>query len=166
MMKKQNQLYTNSSASNIDETQLLTKITKMLNDSVPKSLLGMLATAKKMEDGSIEFYNRYRLHVICKNNFKVVDNLTNDVAYDNIALFSNAVHIIYSMSRNVTFKSAPKEKVIFGLDQEYGRCLSNAQLFSYKVKNSMKEQQMIYADKLSDSICRLQEIKNKLFKVI
>lgn len=166
MMKKPNQLSISSLVNNADEERLLGKFGQLLDNAVPKNILGMLATAKILNNGSIVFFDRFHLNIVDKNNYNIYDTKIDDTKYTNISLFLSAVNMIYAMHKNIFFMSAPKESVIYNLDQEYGRCLWNTKFFKYKLGKATNEKMPIYADKLTDSRLRLRELKTKIFKVI
>ena len=162
-MKKQKQSVTNSLVSKQDENKLLTKVTKLLEDSIPKNILGMMATAKEQEK-SMLFYDRYSLVPHSKNNYEIRDTYTKEAVYSNIALFKSAINMIYCL-KNGTVKSGPKDKIIYELDQEYFRCMENIKFYKQKISSVDNEILPLFLARLTDSRVRLQEIKTRLSKV-
>ena len=161
-MKKNKQLSTNYSVDKKGADRLSSKVAAMLDDAIPSNILGMLVTMKEQER-SLVFYDRYSLTVHKKNDYSVIDLYTKDVVFDNIALFVSALHIIFCLNKGV-HKSAPKEDMIYELDQEYFRCLENIKFYRQKMNSVNPELIPLFADRLSDAKARLEETKNKLSK--
>ena len=161
-MKKTKQLSTNYSVDKKGATKLSSKVAAMLDDAIPTNILGMLVTMKEQER-SLIFYDRYSLNVRNKNDYTIIDLYSKNVVFENIALFSSALHIIFSLNKGV-YKSAPKENIIFELDQEYFRCLENIKFYRQKMNSVSPELIPLFADRLSDAKVRLEETKTKLSK--
>lgn len=161
-MKKQKQLLTNYSTSNNDSSFLLKKVNNLLGDSVPKTILGMIALCKYSDYG-ILFYERWLLIPHAKHNYDIFDGYTQQTIYSNISLFSSALHIIYYLNKKVSH-SCPKDKVIYALDQEYYRCLDEIRFYQNKVTGAVNQNTEMFAIKLVDKQHRLHEIKTRLSK--
>lgn len=161
-MKKTKQLSTNYSVDKKGATKLSSRVAALLDQAIPTTILGMLVTMKEQEK-SLIFYDRYSLNVRSKNDYSVVDLYTKDAVFENIALFSSALHIIFALNKSV-HKSAPKENMIYELDQEYFRCLENIKFYRQKMNSVNQELVPLFADRLSDAKVRLEETKTKLSK--
>lgn len=161
-MKKTKQLSTNYSVDKKGATKLSLKVAAMLDDAIPTNILGMLVTMKEQEH-SLIFYDRYSLNVRNKNDYSIIDLYTKEAVFENIALFSSAVHIIFALNKGV-YTSAPKEELIYELDQEYFRCLENIKFYRQKMNSVNSELIALFADRLTDAKARLVETKTKLSK--
>lgn len=161
-MKKTKQLSTNYSVDKKGATKLSSRVAAMLDDAIPTNILGMLVTMKEQEQ-CLVFYDRYKLTVRNKNDYSILDLRSNDIVFDNIALFSSALHIIFALNKGV-HKSAPKEDMIYELDQEYFRCLENIKFYRQKMNSVNSELVALFADRLTDAKARLEETKTKLSK--
>ena len=161
-MKKTKQLSTNYSVDKKGATKLSSKVAAMLDDAIPTNILGMLVTMKEQER-CLLFYDRYSLNVRSKNDYSILDLYTNDVVFEKIALFSSALHIIFSLQKGV-HTASPKEDIIYELDQEYFRCLENIKFYRQKMNSANSELIPLFADRLTDAKARLEETKTKLSK--
>lgn len=161
-MKKNKQLSTNYSVDKKGATKLSSKVAAMLDDAIPTNILGMLVTMKEQER-CLVFYDRYSLNVRNKNDYSIIDLYTKDIVFENIALFSSALHIIFSLNKGA-HHSAPKEDIIYELDQEYFRCLENIKFYRQKINSVNTELVPLFADRLTDAKARLEETKTKLSK--
>jgi len=161
-MKKNKQLSTNYSVDKKGADRLSSKVAAMLDDAIPTNILGMMVTMKEHER-SLVFYDRYSLTVHHKNDYSIIDLYTKDIVFDNIALFSSGLHIIFCLNKGV-HESAPKEEIIYELDQEYFRCLENIKFYKQKMNSANSELIPLFADRLTDARARLEETKTKLSK--
>ena len=161
-MKKTKQLSTNYSIDKKGADRLSSKVSAMLDDAIPTNILGMMVTMQEHER-SLVFYDRYSLTVYKKNDYSVIDLYTKEAVYENVALFSSALHIIFCLNKGV-HKSAPQEDMIYELDQEYFRCLENIKFYRQKMNSVNPELIPLFADRLTDAKARLEETKNKLSK--
>ena len=161
-MKKTKQLSTNYSVDKKGADKLSSKVAAMLDDAIPTNILGMLVTMKEQER-SLMFYDRYILNVRKKNDYTIVDLYTKEAVYDNIALFSSALHIIFCLNKG-QHRAAPQEDMIYELDQEYFRCLENIKFYRQKMNSVNSELIPLFADRLTDAKARLEETKTKLSK--
>lgn len=143
--------------------KLSDKIAKLLEDSVPKNILGMLATAKETEN-SLIFYDRWQLIIHGKNDYAIYDNKFGEIIYDHIALFSNLVNIIFHLNNKITGPS-PLDKTFYELDQEYYRCLEDIKFYRAKKKTKDNELLTLFSIRLIDSHQRLEDVKMKLSKL-
>ena len=162
-MKKQKQLFINYIPDEQDTLKLSKKFTELLEEVIPNNIIGMLATAKEKSD-SLVFYNRFKLHAYERNNYEIVDMVAKRVVYSKIALFISALYIIYYLNKPL-FHSAPKDQLIYDLDQEYYRCMENIKFYMKKSKANNKETVELYSIKLSQNKQRLDEIKTLLSKI-
>ena len=162
-MKKQKQLVTNYSTSNVNISRLQNKVSDMLDNSIPKNILGMLAT---LEDGgeSLLFYKRWKLVPHEKNNYEIIDLNGNDSIYSGISLFTSAIYMIYHMHKNTPYPG-PKEQIIYNLDQEYYRCTENIRFYAKKSKTKDVDKLDLFSIRIRDSYYRLDEIKSQLSKI-
>lgn len=160
-MKKQKLLLTDYSVSNNNSDYLLKKVNNLLGDSVPRTILGMVALCRYSDLG-ILFYNRWLLILHEKHNYEIFDGYTQQIIYKNISLFSSALHIIYHLNKKITY-SSPKDQIIYALDQEYYRCLDEIKFYQKKVSDNNYNKEM-FAIKLLDKQHRLVEIKTRLSK--
>ena len=161
-MKKQKQLFINYTPDERDAIRLSKKFTELLEDAIPDNIIGMIATAREKSD-SLIFYNRFKLQAIERNNYEIVDMVSHRLVYSKIALFLSALYIIYHLNTPV-FHSAPKDKLIYDLDQEYYRCMENIKFYLLKTKNKNNLWEL-YDIKLSQNRQRLGEIKTLLSKI-
>jgi hypothetical protein len=162
-MKKNNKQHTNYSRDKkIDPKLLSQQVSKLLEDSVPKNILGMLATATELEDG-ILIDNRWKLSAVDRNDYYILDTRTGDKVYKNIALFANAVQIIWYLTKPIR-TSAPMDKVLFELDQEYYRCLEDIKHYMGRT-TANKELGELFSIRLEQSKYRLQDIKTEISKI-
>lgn len=161
-MKKHKKQNTALGKEKIDTKSLSRQVSKLIDDAIPKDMHGMLALAVEAEDGLI-LNKRWKLSAVNKNDYFVVDLLTNEKVYENIALFSNAIQIIWHLSKPIT-RSFMMDKVIYELDQEYYRCLEDIKYYNSKVtKNS--ELRELFAIRLGQSKYRLLDIKKEISKI-
>jgi hypothetical protein len=161
-MKKHKPLSINYSIDKKNADRLSSKVAAMLDDAIPNNILGMMVTMKEQER-CLVFYNRYSLNVHKKNDYSIIDLYTKEPIYNNIALFSSALHIIFFLHKGI-HKSAPQEDIIYELDQEYFRCLENIKFYRQKMNSVNSELIPLFADRLTDAKVRLEETKTKLSK--
>lgn len=161
MMKAKTPLSTNY-LKNINESdRLLRKFDEILSDALPNDILGMLVTATADDQGVI-FYNRWQLQLHKKHDYEIVDLYTQNSLYQHITLLASAMYMIYHLNKRIT-KPCPVDKIIYGLDQEYYRCLEQIKFYQKKLKGNGDRE--LFAIKLSDKHYRLGEIKNRLSKI-
>jgi len=162
-MKKQKRSATNYSTSNIDITRLQKKVGSMLDSSIPKNILGMLATVEDMGD-SLIFYKRWKLVPVEKHNYEIIDLRTNETVYSMISLFTSAMYMIYHMHKQTAYP-CPKEQLIYGVDQEYYRCMENIRFYAKKSSTKDMDKLELYSARIQDSYYKLDEIKTRLSKI-
>jgi hypothetical protein len=162
-MKKQKRLVTNYSTSKVDVNRLRQKVGGMLESSVPKNILGMLATLEDAGD-SLIFYKRWKLVPVEKNNYEIIDLWINETVYSKIALFTSAMYMIYHMNKQVAHP-CPKEQLIYGVDQEYYRCMENIRFYAKKSSTKDMDKLELYSARIQDSYYKLDEIKTRLSKI-
>ena len=116
-----------NAAKKVEAAKISHKIGSLLNDAVPKTILGMLSTAEELEDGLV-FFKRWKLQLVDKNDYSVVDLYTNNTVYEHVSLLISALHIIFYVNKAPNYATA-RDKLIYSLDQEYFRCLENIKQF-------------------------------------
>ena len=162
-MKKQKQSVTNYSTNKVDVPRLRQKVSGMLESSIPKNILGMLATLEDAND-SLIFYKRWKLVPVEKNNYEIIDMWRNETVYSTISLFASAVYMIYYMNKQVAYP-CPKEKLIYGVDQEYYRCMENIRFYAKRSSTKDMDKLELYSARIQDSYYKLDEIKTRLSKI-
>jgi hypothetical protein len=162
-MKKQKRSVTNYSTSKVDVNRLRQKVGGMLEDSVPKNILGMLATLEDAGD-SLIFYKRWKLVPVEKNNYEIIDLRSNETVYSTISLFISAMYMIYHMNKTVAYP-CPKEQLIYGVDQEYYRCMENIRFYAKRSNTKDIDKLELYSARIQDSYYKLDEIKTRLSKI-
>ena len=161
-MKKQTQSPISYSVNNT--VKIAKKFSNLLEDAIPKNVLGMLITCKSLEkNNSVLFYDRWELIPIDKYNYDIRDFASGYTVYSGVALFSSALNIIFHLNRKIT-TSCPKDKIIYNLDKEYFRCLEQIKFYKQKI-NSDTDNYELFAIKLSDKHHRLADIKTQLSKI-
>lgn len=161
MMSKKSLLSTKSSPKT--ESYLLSKMSSLLEQSIPNDISGMLALAKYTEN-AIVFYDRYHLKTVEPSDYLIYDSVLGYNIYENIALFASAVHIIYNVKKNKV-NSSHVDKQIYTQDQKYFRCIQNIKFYKHALKTAKDEREAILANRLENDLVRLHEIKNELFKI-
>jgi hypothetical protein len=161
-MKKTKKLDTVSSRDKIDTKLLSKQVSKLIEESAPKNILGLLALGVNDETGVI-LGNRWRLSAVDKNDYFIIDLKSGDVVYEHIALLANALNIIWWLSKPIT-SPKQKDRIIYELDQEYYRCLEDVKYYRAK-KAKDPELQELFAIRLGQSKFRLQDIKNEISKI-
>lgn len=146
----------------LDPQMLSQQVAKLLEDSVPKNILGMLATARELSD-CIVITDRWKLGVVDKNDYFIQDLRSGDKVYENIALFSNAVNMIWYLTRPIR-TARPMDQVIFALDQEYYRCLEDVKHYMTR-RTDNRELSELFSIRLEQSRYRLQDIKTEISKI-
>jgi len=162
-MKKQKRSVTNYSTNKADITRLRQKVGGMLEASVPKNILGMLATLEDAGD-SLIFYKRWKLVPVEKNNYEIIDLRSNETVYSTISLFTSAMYMIYHMNKTVAYP-CPKEQLIYGVDQEYYRCMENIRFYAKRSNTKDIDKLELYSARIQDSYYKLDEIKTRLSKI-
>lgn len=162
-MKKQKRLVTSYSTNKADITRLRQKVGGMLEASVPKNILGMLATLEDAGD-SLIFYKRWKLVPVEKNNYEIIDLRSNETVYSTISLFTSAMYMIYHMNKTVAYP-CPKEQLIYGVDQEYYRCMENIRFYAKRSNTKDIDKLELYSARIQDSYYKLDEIKTRLSKI-
>ena len=162
-MKKQKQLVTSYSTSNVDITRLRQKVGDMLESSIPKNILGMLATLEDAGE-SLILYKRWKLVPVEKNNYQIIDLRSNETVYSTISLFTSAMYMIYHMNKTVAYP-CPKEQLIYGVDQEYYRCMENIRFYAKRSSTKDMDKLELYSARIQENYCRLEEIKTRLSKI-
>lgn len=162
-MKNQKRSVTNYSTGKVDVNRLQQKVGNMLESSIPKNILGMLATLEDAGD-SLIFYKRWKLVPHEKNNYEIIDIIRNESVYSNIALFISALYMIFHMNKQTPYP-CPKEQLIYGVDQEYYRCMENIRFYAKKSNTKNAENLELFSVKIQDSYYKLDEIKIRLSKI-
>lgn len=162
-MKKIKQLPTNYSLGNVDTVKLSRKVGSLLENAIPKTVLGMLSLAEDKENGLL-FYKRWMLLPKEKHNYSVYDTWAKEEVYQNISLLISALHIIYHLNKPVLTSNFTDQQ-IYNVDQEYFRCLENIKFFKAKIASKDAERSLLFASRLQNSYYRLDEIKTRLSKI-
>ena len=100
-MKNRKQSSTVYPKDKVSVASLSSRMSNLIEGAIPDNLMGMLVTAKELEK-SVLFYDRWQLIVREKYNYDIFDNRAGEIIYDEIALFSNAVKIIYHLNKKIT----------------------------------------------------------------
>jgi len=158
-MNKRKQLPTNYSIGNVNPDKLTKKVSALLDNAIPKTILGMLSLAEDREN-CLVFYKRWALVINNKNDYSVVDLISNEPVYTKIALLISALHIVFQLNKQTTCKDLQ----IYRADQEYYRCLENIKFYKAKLNTADLDKKILLAARLQDSIFRLEEIKTRLSK--
>ncbi len=161
-MKIQKKFVTSYTTNNLDAAKISHKIGSLLDNAVPKTILGMVSTAEERDNGLV-FYKRWKLQLVEKHNYSVIDLYSNTEKYQHISLLISALHIIFYLNRS--HNAGAKDKVIYLLDQEYFRCLENIRQFKHKKITKDLDRYLMFASRLEDSYYRLEEIKTQLSKI-
>jgi hypothetical protein len=162
-MKKQKRSVTSYSTNKVDVNRLQQKVGSMLDSSIPKNILGMLATVEDTGE-SLVFYKRWKLVPVEKNNYEIIDVWRNETVYSTISLFTSAMYMIYHMNKKVAYP-CPKEQLIYGVDQEYYRCMENIRFYAKRSSTKDMEKLELYSARIQDSYYKLDEIKTRLSKI-
>lgn len=161
-MKKTKKSDTVSFRDKIDTKALSKQVSELIDESVPKNILGLLALGVNDDTGVI-LAKRYRLSAVDKNDYFIVDLNSGDVVYEHIALLSSALNIIWWLSNPIT-SPRQKDKMIYELDQEYYRCLEDIRY--YRAKSAKPtELQELFSIRLGQAKFRLQDIKTEISKI-
>ena len=161
-MKKKKKSDTVSFRDKIDTKALSKQVSELIDDAVPKNILGLLALGVNDDTGVI-LAKRYRLSAVDKNDYFIVDLNSGDIVYEHIALLSSALNIIWWLSNPIT-SPRQKDKMIYELDQEYYRCLEDIRY--YRAKSAKPtELQELFSIRLGQAKFRLQDIKTEISKI-
>ena len=163
MMIKVNQSFTDYSVDKKEATRLSSKVSLLLDDAMPRNIMGMLATAQETKN-SIIFYNRWELEPVDKNDYRIFDRFLKEYKFEHISLFLSALHIIWHLYK-ASKQQASNESLIYQTDQEYFRCVENIKFHKKKAQTVSSEDLPILLSKLDDSRLRLKEIKTILSKL-
>ena len=161
-MKKTKKLDTASLTDKIDTQTLSKQVSKLIDDAVPKNILGLLALGVDDDTGVI-LAKRYKLSAVDKNDYFIVDLKSGDVIYEHIALLSSALNIIWWLTKPIT-SPKQKDKMIYELDQEYYRCLEDIRYYKAKTAKDT-ELKELFNIRLGQAKFRLQDIKTEISKI-
>lgn len=162
-MKIPKQWSTNYIPNNVDTARISHKIGSLLDDAVPKTILGMLSTAEEHEEGLV-FYKRWKLQPIDKHDYSIIDLYSKNTVYEHVSLLISALHIIFYLNKSPNYATA-KDKLIYMLDQEYYRCLENIKQFKHKARDKDLNRKLMFSSRLQHSYYKLEEIKTQLSKI-
>lgn len=162
-MKIRKQSHINYTRDNLDASKISHKISLLIDDAVPKSILGMVSTVEELEHGLL-FYKRWELQPINKHDYAIFDRFSKNTIYEHISLFRSALHIIYNLNK-ASKMSRSNDKLIYALDQQYFRCLENIKLYKKKIPTADLERSLMFTSRLQDSYYKLEEIKTQLSKI-
>lgn len=161
-MKKKKQYRTNYFLDKHNVVDINKKINSLLVEHIPDSVMVMLGQGVETSIG-IKFYNRYTLIPKERNNYTIYDENVKTAIYDHVALFESAIRIIYHLNRTIS-TPCPTYEIIYGLDQEYYRCLADIKFYKDKI-NKQTDNYELYSTKLLDKYKKLSYIKQRLSKV-
>lgn len=161
-MKKQKKQNTALNKEKIDTKLLSKQVSRLIDDAVPKDMHGMLALAVESDDGLV-LNKRWKLSAVDKNDYFIIDLYSGEKVYQNIALFSNAIQIIWHLGKPIR-KSFLMDKLIYELDQEYYRCLEDIRYYNSKVTKN-PELRDLFDIRLGQSRYRLLDIKKEISKI-
>jgi hypothetical protein len=68
------------------------------------------------------------------------------------------------MNKQVAYP-CPKEKLIYGVDQEYYRCMENIRFYAKRSSTKDMDKLELYSARIQESYYRLDEIKTRLSKI-
>lgn len=162
-MRIRKQSHTNYTPDKLDASKISHKIGSLIDDAVPKTILGMISTVEELEHGLL-FYKRWELQPINKHDYAIFDRVSKSIIYEHISLFRSALHIIYHLNKSSRV-TASNEKLIYALDQQYFRCLENIKLYKKKVVTADLDRSLMFSSRLQDSYYKLEEIKTQLSKI-
>jgi hypothetical protein len=137
-------------------------VSKLIEEAVPKNIIGLLALAVDDDTGVI-LAKRYKLSAVDKNDYFIIDIQSGDVIYEHIALLSSALNIVWWLTKPIT-SPKQKDKIIYELDQEYYRCLEDIRYYREKTAKDT-ELQDLFNIRLSQAKFRLQDIKTEISKI-
>lgn len=161
-MKTHKKYPTSFSKDKQDSKAYSNKIKDLIQDTLPKTIHGMLAAATETNE-NIVFYNRWYLGAHGKNNYYVYDSYSKEYSYQNIALFSTAVRLLWCLAKPYG-RHIITDKVIYALDQEYFRCLEDIKFFKSKIASKTSNPEL-YINRLSQAKFRLDDIKTEISKI-
>jgi hypothetical protein len=162
-MKIRKQSHTNYTHGKLDASRFSHKIGSLLDDAIPKTILGMLSTVEEQEHGLL-FYKRWELVAIDKHDYAIFDRLTKSTVYEHISLLKSALHMIYHLDKASRFTRS-NDRLIYALDQQYFRCLENIKLYKKKLTTVDLDRSLMFSSRLQDSYYKLEEIKTQLSKI-
>ncbi len=162
-MKIRKQSHTNYTHGNLDASRISHKIGSLLDDAIPKTILGMLSTVEELDHGLV-FYKRWELVAVNKHDYAIVDRLTKSVVYEHISLLKSALHMIYHLDKSSKIIKS-NDRLIYALDQQYFRCLENIKLYRKKLTTADLDRSLMFSSRLQDSYYKLEEIKTQLSKI-
>lgn len=162
-MRIRKQSHTNYTQGNLDASKMSHKIGSLLDDAIPKTILGMLSTVEELEHGLL-FYKRWELVAVDKHDYAIVDRLTKSTVYEHISLLKSALHMIYHLDKAAKVLKS-NDRLIYALDQQYFRCLENIKLYRKKLTTADLDRSLMFSSRLQDSYYKLDEIKTQLSKI-
>lgn len=150
---------------NVDKVpKLLNSLTSILQESLPKSLYGLLSTAVETDQG-ILVADRWLLKPIAKAHYNIIDTHTGNEHYSEIARLQTAISMINLLSKNPYFH-IERLQTLKLVDQAYYRCLVDVAFYKNKVKSTKDyDKAMTMQFRLADKLYKLAEIKQQLFKL-
>lgn len=145
-----------------DSKKYSNKIKDLIQDTLPKNIHGMLASAVETNENII-FYNRWYLGATSKNNYYIYDSYLKEYIYQHIALFSTAVRLLWCLAKPYG-RHVTNSKIIYMLDQEYFRCLEDIKFFKTKIGSKTSNPEL-FVNRLSQAKFRLDDIKTEISKI-
>lgn len=150
---------------NVDKLpKLVGSLTDILQDSLPKSIYGLLSTAEE-KGNSILLGGRWLITPVAKANYDVIDNYTGITAYAGLARLQTAISIINLLNKN-PITNITKIKVLQSVDQGYLRCLTDIHTYKLIIKQTQDlDKKSMIQYRLDDKLYKLSEIKQQLIKL-
>ncbi len=150
---------------NVDKLpKLVDGLTGILQDSLPKSIYGLLSTAEE-KGNSILLGKRWLITPVEKANYNIEDYYTGFVVYQGLARLQTAISIINLLNKN-PISNITKINVLQNVDQGYLRCLTDIHLYKVKIKQTQDlDKKLVIQSRLDDKLYKLSEIKQQLFKL-
>lgn len=150
---------------NVDKVpKLVNSLTSILQDSLPKSIYGILSTAEEVEQGLL-IHGRWILCPVAKAHYNIIDAITGEEIYTEIARMQTAISIIRFLIKGPNTHIA-KINVLRLVDQTYYRYISDIAFYKNKITvTADAEKRTTIQFKLEDKLYKLAEIKQQLFKL-
>ena len=150
---------------NVDKVpKLIRNLSDILQDSLPKSIYGLLSTAEEVEHGLL-IGKKWILNPVAKSSYNIVNAQTGEQVYTGIARMQTAISIINLLLKNQN-SYITKVKILQAVDQTYYRCLVDVAFYKQKIVTTAdNEKRTTIQFRLEDKLYKLAEIKQQLFKL-
>lgn len=144
--------------------KLIRNLSDMLQDSLPKSIYGILSTAEEIDDGLL-VAKRWLLKPVAKAHYNIVDTRSGYEIYTEIARLQTAISIINLLAKG-EYLYIPRLKCLQMADQTYYRCLTDVAFYKHKIEITQDyDKRTTMQFRLEDKLYKLAEIKQQLFKL-